>query len=81
MISDIVATMFSSAFMDEVVKPQQLYSHRTMKAVLTRLAHVSIMRLNPGSMDRVCGPQRLKSCVVFFSLARKLNVSQEKILI
>ncbi|XP_016896388.1 protein OSCP1a [Cynoglossus semilaevis] len=52
-ISDIVATMFSSAFMDEVVKPQQLYSHRTMKAVLTRLAHVSIMRLNPGSMDRL----------------------------
>uniref|UniRef100_A0A3B4F0Y3 Protein OSCP1-like n=1 Tax=Pundamilia nyererei TaxID=303518 RepID=A0A3B4F0Y3_9CICH len=45
--------MFSKAFMDELLKPQQLYSHRTMKTVLTRLAHASIMRLNPASMDRL----------------------------
>lgn len=53
-MNDIVETMFSKAFMDELLKPQQLYSHRTMKTVLTRLAHASIMRLNPASMDRVC---------------------------
>ncbi|XP_044028872.1 protein OSCP1a isoform X6 [Siniperca chuatsi] len=52
-MNDIVGTMFSKAFMDELLKPQQLYSHRTLKAVLTRLAHASIMRLNPASMDRV----------------------------
>uniref|UniRef100_A0A3B3UJK9 Organic solute carrier partner 1a n=1 Tax=Poecilia latipinna TaxID=48699 RepID=A0A3B3UJK9_9TELE len=45
--------MFSKSFMDELLKPQQLYSHRTMKTVLTRLAHSSIMRLNPASMDRL----------------------------
>ncbi|XP_015257553.1 PREDICTED: protein OSCP1-like [Cyprinodon variegatus] len=45
--------MFSKSFMDELLKPQQLYSHRTMKTVLTRLAHASIMRLNPASMDRL----------------------------
>ncbi|XP_038580531.1 protein OSCP1a isoform X1 [Micropterus salmoides] len=52
-LNDIVGTMFSKAFMDELLKPQQLYSHRTMKTVLTRLAHASIMRLNPASMDRL----------------------------
>lgn len=52
-MNDIVGTMFSKSFMDELHKPQQLYSHRTMKTVLTRLAHASIMRLNPASMDRV----------------------------
>ena len=52
-INDIVRTLFSKTFMDELLKPQQLYSHRTLKTVLTRLAHASIMRLNPASMDRV----------------------------
>ncbi|XP_071356933.1 protein OSCP1a [Trachinotus anak] len=52
-MNDIVGTMYSKAFMDELLKPQQLYSHRTMKTVLTRLAHTSIMRLNPASMDRL----------------------------
>uniref|UniRef100_A0A3Q2NN44 Organic solute carrier partner 1a n=1 Tax=Fundulus heteroclitus TaxID=8078 RepID=A0A3Q2NN44_FUNHE len=52
-LNDIVGTMFSKSFMDELLKPQQLYSHRTMKTVLTRLAHTSIMRLNPASMDRL----------------------------
>ncbi|XP_073338902.1 protein OSCP1a [Pagrus major] len=52
-MNDIVGTMFSKTFMDELLKPQQLYSHRTMKTVLTRLAHTSIMRLSPASMDRL----------------------------
>uniref|UniRef100_A0A8C6TIF4 Organic solute carrier partner 1a n=1 Tax=Neogobius melanostomus TaxID=47308 RepID=A0A8C6TIF4_9GOBI len=45
--------MFSKTFMDELFKPQTLYSHRTMKTVMSRLAHASIMRLNPASMDRL----------------------------
>ncbi|KAM4725017.1 protein OSCP1a isoform 2-T2 [Anableps anableps] len=52
-LNDIVGTMFSKPFIDELLKPQQLYSHRTMKTVLTRLAHTSIMRLNQTSMDRL----------------------------
>ncbi|KAG8005370.1 Protein OSCP1, partial [Nibea albiflora] len=52
-MNDIIGTMFSKPFMDELLKPQQLYSHRTVKTVLTRLAHTSIMRLNPASMDRL----------------------------
>ncbi|XP_019738799.1 protein OSCP1a isoform X1 [Hippocampus comes] len=52
-MNDIVGTMFSQAFMDEILKPQLLYSHRTMKVVLTRLAHVSIMKLNAVSMEKL----------------------------
>ncbi|XP_019738801.1 protein OSCP1a isoform X3 [Hippocampus comes] len=52
-MNDIVGTMFSQAFMDEILKPQLLYSHRTMKVVLTRLAHVSIMKLNAVSMEKI----------------------------
>ncbi|XP_077599829.1 protein OSCP1a isoform X2 [Stigmatopora nigra] len=52
-MNDIIATMYSKGFMDELLKPQPLYSHRTMKVVLTRLAHVSIMKLNPVSMDKL----------------------------
>ncbi|TKS88178.1 Protein OSCP1 [Collichthys lucidus] len=52
-MNDIIRTMFSKPFMDELLKPHQLYSHRTVKTVLTRLAHASIMRLNPASIDRL----------------------------
>uniref|UniRef100_A0A8C5DMP2 Protein OSCP1-like n=1 Tax=Gouania willdenowi TaxID=441366 RepID=A0A8C5DMP2_GOUWI len=52
-MNDIVGTLFNRAFMDELLKPQHLYSHRTMKTVLTRIAHASIMRLNAASMDRL----------------------------
>lgn len=52
-LNDIVSTMFSKAFMEELMKPQDLYSHRALRCVLTRLAHTSIMRLNPASMDRL----------------------------
>uniref|UniRef100_A0A3Q2YKR4 Protein OSCP1-like n=1 Tax=Hippocampus comes TaxID=109280 RepID=A0A3Q2YKR4_HIPCM len=58
-MNDIVGTMFSQAFMDEILKPQLLYSHRTMKVVLTRLAHVSIMKLNAVSMEKVTEHQDL----------------------
>uniref|UniRef100_A0A3Q1GPQ7 Uncharacterized protein n=1 Tax=Acanthochromis polyacanthus TaxID=80966 RepID=A0A3Q1GPQ7_9TELE len=64
-MNDIVGTMFSKAFMDELLKPQQLYSHRTMKTVLTRLAHASIMRLNPASMDRVRATCYVLSAIIF----------------
>ncbi|XP_075995586.1 protein OSCP1a [Genypterus blacodes] len=52
-LNDIIGAIFSKAFMDELLKPQLLYSHNTLKVVLTRLAHASIMRLNSASMDRL----------------------------
>uniref|UniRef100_A0A673FPB3 Protein OSCP1-like n=1 Tax=Sinocyclocheilus rhinocerous TaxID=307959 RepID=A0A673FPB3_9TELE len=52
-MNDIVATMFNKAFLEELLRPQDLYSHRALRTVLTRLAHASIMCLNPASMDKL----------------------------
>lgn len=50
---DIVATMFNKRFMEELFKPQALYSKKAMRTVFDRLAHASIMRLNAASMDKL----------------------------
>ncbi|XP_076445795.1 protein OSCP1-like [Babylonia areolata] len=52
-LNDIVATMFNKRFMEELFKPQPLYSKKAMRTVFDRLAHASIMRLNAASMDKL----------------------------
>ena len=53
-LHDITGTMFNRRFMEELFKPQELYSKKAMRSVFDRLAHASIMRLNNASMDKVC---------------------------
>ncbi|XP_072036305.1 protein OSCP1-like [Amphiura filiformis] len=50
---DIISTMFNQRFMDELFKPQEIYSKKAMRTVFDRLAHASIMRLNAASMDKL----------------------------
>ncbi|KAK7139477.1 hypothetical protein R3I93_016572 [Phoxinus phoxinus] len=52
-MNDIVGTMFNKAFLEELLRPQDLYTHRALRTVLTRIAHTSIMRLKPASMDKL----------------------------
>lgn len=52
-LHDIISTMFHKRFMEELFKPQPLYSKKAMRTVFDRLAHASIMRLNAPSMDKV----------------------------
>lgn len=52
-LHDIIATMFHKRFMEELFKPQPLYSKKAMRTVFDRLAHASIMRLNAASMDKL----------------------------
>lgn len=62
-MNDIITTMFNKKFMEELFKPQDLYSKKALRTVYDRLAHASIMRLNQASMDKVtqsclcCSPQ------------------------
>nr|XP_014332911.1 PREDICTED: protein OSCP1 [Bos mutus] len=51
-MNDIISTMFNQKFMDELFKPQELYSKKALRTVYDRLAHASIMRLNQASMDK-----------------------------
>ncbi|XP_037683633.1 protein OSCP1 isoform X3 [Choloepus didactylus] len=52
-LNDIISTMFNRKFMEELFKPQDLYSKKALRTVYDRLAHASIMRLNQASMDKL----------------------------
>lgn len=39
--------------MEDLFKPQELFSKKTLRIVYDRMAHASIMRLNQASMDKV----------------------------
>ncbi|XP_053432362.1 protein OSCP1 isoform X5 [Nycticebus coucang] len=52
-MNDIISTMFNRKFIEELLKPQELYSKKALRTVYDRLAHASIMRLNQASMDKV----------------------------
>ncbi|XP_078477881.1 protein OSCP1 [Lampetra fluviatilis] len=52
-MNDIISTMFTKRFMEELLKPQELYSKKALRTVFDRLAHASIMRLNAASMDKL----------------------------
>ncbi|KAI1231247.1 hypothetical protein IHE44_0008185 [Lamprotornis superbus] len=52
-MNDIITTMFNKKFMEELFKPQDLYSKKALRTVYDRLAHASIMRLNQASMDKL----------------------------
>ncbi len=51
-ITDIVRTMFNPKFVDELFKPQELYSSTSTRQIFDRIAHSSIMRLSESSMDK-----------------------------
>ncbi|KAJ8273421.1 hypothetical protein GJAV_G00101430 [Gymnothorax javanicus] len=52
-MNDIITTMFNRKFLDELLRPQEVYSNKALRALFERLAHSSIMRLNPASMDKL----------------------------
>ena len=45
--------MFNAKFIEELMKPQDLYSVSSLRGIFDRLAHSSIMRLSESSMDKV----------------------------
>ena len=49
-LCDVVRTMFSRRFVDELFKPQVLYKDRNVRQIFDKLAHSSIMKLNETSM-------------------------------
>ncbi|XP_032084024.1 protein OSCP1 isoform X1 [Thamnophis elegans] len=53
LMNDIIGGIFNKNFMDELFKPQELYSRKALRAVFERLVHASIMRLNAPSMDKL----------------------------
>lgn len=52
-MQDIIQTVFASDLCEEIFKPQPIYSHEEMKGLFVKLAHSSIMKLNPNSMAKL----------------------------
>eukprot|EP00928_Gymnodinium_smaydae_P047999 TRINITY_DN32048_c0_g1_i1.p1 TRINITY_DN32048_c0_g1~~TRINITY_DN32048_c0_g1_i1.p1 ORF type:complete len:372 (+),score=94.67 TRINITY_DN32048_c0_g1_i1:139-1254(+) len=52
-LSDVVRTMYYPRFIEELFKPQEMYSIQSTRQIFDRLAHSSIMRLNESSMDKL----------------------------
>ncbi|XP_065343038.1 protein OSCP1 [Cloeon dipterum] len=52
-LHDIVATMLNERFVEELFKPQKLSNRHALRTLFDNLAHVSIMRLNRTSMDKL----------------------------
>ena len=52
-LRDVMLAMFSEAFVEELFKPQAMYSLPSTKQIFEKLAHSSIMRLNSSSMDKL----------------------------
>eukprot|EP00638_Chattonella_subsalsa_P006436 CAMPEP_0117754794 /NCGR_PEP_ID=MMETSP0947-20121206/13047_1 /TAXON_ID=44440 /ORGANISM="Chattonella subsalsa, Strain CCMP2191" /LENGTH=388 /DNA_ID=CAMNT_0005573963 /DNA_START=114 /DNA_END=1280 /DNA_ORIENTATION=- len=52
-LQDVVRTMYSSGFLEELFKPQKIYSNQNTKQIFDKLAHSSIMKLNKSSMEKL----------------------------
>ena len=49
----ISRTMFTPALVEELMKPQDLYTIPSIRLLFDRIVHSSIMRLNEQSMDKL----------------------------
>lgn len=52
-LNDVVRTMYYPRFIEELFKPQEMYSIQSTRQIFDKLAHSSIMRLNESSMDKL----------------------------
>ena len=52
-LQDVIRTMYNKMFIDELFRPQDVYSMHSTRQIFDRLAHSSIMRLNESSMDKL----------------------------
>lgn len=52
-LCDVVRTMFSKRFVDELFKPQFMYKDKNVRQIFDKLAHSSVMKLNETSMSKL----------------------------
>jgi len=52
-LADVIRTMYTEVFLDELFKPQEVYTRASTKQIFDKLAHSSVMRLNKTSMDKL----------------------------
>ena len=88
-LQDIIKEMFSDKYVNEVFKPQHMYTLIETRQIFVKLAHSSIMRLNESSMQKLFDLmlmgfklQTVQSCYpeeIFYVTLQHLNVMQSMI--
>ena len=66
MLNDVVNALYNLKYVDELFKPRRVYSNTQTFQIFERIAHSSIMRLNPSSMASrsVCCSSFPEGCYV-----------------
>ena len=65
-LNDVVSTWLDNRFIEELFKPQQLYSLTATRQIFERLAHSSIMRLNQSRYAACCKNSTLRAWLPLF---------------
>lgn len=65
-LNDVVSTWLDNRFIEELFKPQQLYSLTATRQIFERLAHSSIMRLNQSRYAACCRNSTLQALLPLF---------------
>ena len=52
-MEEMVSSMFNEQCLEELFRPQKLFSRDGLKVLFHKVAHSSIMRLNSVAMDKV----------------------------
>uniref|UniRef100_A0A0G4HF21 Organic solute carrier partner 1 n=1 Tax=Chromera velia CCMP2878 TaxID=1169474 RepID=A0A0G4HF21_9ALVE len=52
-LQEVIRTMHFNGFIQELFRPQPIYSMSSTRQIFDRLAHSSVMRLNEASMDKL----------------------------
>ena len=52
-LCDVLRTMVSKSFINELFRPQEMYTTSSTRQIFNKLAHSSIMRINEQSMDKL----------------------------
>jgi len=58
-MDDVIRALFSEKFIDEIMRPQEIFSTSSIKKIFEKLAHSSIMRINATSMSKVISTHSL----------------------
>ncbi|GMH46305.1 hypothetical protein TrRE_jg6063, partial [Triparma retinervis] len=52
-LQDVIRTMLARSFVEELFRPQEMYTTSSTRQIFNKLAHSSIMRINETSMDKL----------------------------
>ncbi|KAI3386125.1 hypothetical protein SNEBB_011329 [Seison nebaliae] len=69
-MQDIITSMFHRPFVEEVFKPQEMFSTSNLRNIFDKIAHASILKLNSNNMNKLYD---LMTMIVKYQLTKVLR--------